>query len=279
VKTLFYVLRHGRTEGNEADIYRGWSNEQFAQLAPEGRDDVREAAIFLKRAGLSFPLVISDDLSRSKESAQIAADILGVKQKEIDKRARPLNVGDFTGQPKKDHPLEEYMKNRSKKIPGGENMNTFDNRLAKFTGDVLELVGKIKKPILLIGHGSTISFLYNATQKGAEAGYEGILHPGGIIAFTDEGVIRLFKPKFGDGEKPPLSDGTAFSGFVTQEENRPPRSCWNCRNFSKDIAGLGSCTHPLVQIDPQLQDRRQSDNSIAVGDEDCCNNFRNKLGT
>ena len=276
---LFYVMRHGRTEGNESDIYRGWSNEDFAQLSPIGREDIREAAIFLKRAGLSFPLIIADDLSRAVESEKIAADILGIKQQEIDKRARPLNVGDFTGKSKEKYPLDEYTKNPSKKIPGGESMNSLNTRVAKLIADVLELVAKIKKPILMIGHGSTISVLYNAKNNGEKVGYEGVVHPGGIIAFTTDGVIPIFKQKFASGEKPPLKDGTEFSGFVDESTNRPPRECWNCRNFIKDIAGLGGCTHPLVQIDPQLQDRKQADGSIAVGEQDCCDEFRNKVST
>jgi broad specificity phosphatase PhoE len=278
-EVLFYGLRHGRTEGNKDNLYRGWSNEPFAQLAPEGRNDIREAALFLKRAGLSFPIIISDDLSRAQESQKIAAGVLGIKELEVDKRARPLNVGDYTGKDKQKHPVDEFLKNRGKKIPGGESMNQFDNRLAKFVSDVLELVVQIKRPILLIAHGSTISFLHNAINGGKEAGYEGIVHPGGIVAVTREKVIPVFKKKFGENDKSPVQDGTEFSGFVTEEQNRPPRECWNCRWVTKDLTGLYGCTHELVQIDPQLQDRKQTDGSIAVGDRECCNNFQNKISS
>lgn len=265
--------------GNEQDKYRGWSNEEWAQLSPDGKDDVREAAIYLKKAGLDFPIILTDDLARSVESASIVMSILGIKKSEVDKRLRPLNVGDYTGKSKKDHPLEEYAKDKSKKIPGGESMNQFDNRLAKITSDMLELVIKLKKPILFIGHGSTISFLHNAVSKNTKVGYEGLVSPGGVLVFSSEGFFPVLKQQAAEGEKSPISDGTALSGFVTDEENRPPRECWNCRSAIEDADRKLSCIHPLVQIDPQLQSRRNPDGSIKIKDRDCCNNFRNKVST
>lgn len=275
---LFLVTRHGSTAGNAEDIYRGWSNEDFAQLSPQGRDDAREAALFIKKLGTKFPIILSDDLDRSQESQQIIAGILGLREVQTDKRLRPLDVGDYEGKDKKKYPLDEYVKNKSKKIPGGESMNGFNRRLSLVCADMSELVAKLKKPILLIGHGSTISYLHNSTSN-TEVGYEGLVHPGGIVIFSRQGVVPVFKRKFGEGEKPPFKQGTAVAGFVTDEENEPPRECWNCRNFGKEISGLGYCNHPLVVIDPQLQDRKQSDGTIAVGDKDCCDNFRNKIAT
>lgn len=276
---LFYSVRHGRTAGNELDIYRGHSTEDFARLAPEGRDDAREAAVFLKRAGQSFPMVLSDDLPRATESASILAGILGIKTVEKDRRLRPLNVGEFTGKSKKDHPLEKYLKNQSLKIPGGESMKEFNRRLAGVSADILEVVEKLKKPILIVGHGSTISF-WKATANGeTEAGYESIVQPGGVVVYSSAGLFPLFKLKYDEDEKLPLADGTALSGFVTAEDNLPPRECWHCRWSQKGIGSVLGCWHPLVQIDPQLQDRKQEDGSIAVGDRDCCNEFQNKITT
>lgn len=276
---LFYSLRHGRTAGNEQDRYRGHSNEEFAQLSPDGRDDVREAAIFIKRAGLKFPLILCDDLLRAIETAKIASSILGIRTIEQDRRLRPLDVGEYTGKSKKQYPLDAYLENKNKKIPGGESMKQFNARLAKVSADILELVDKLKKPVLVIGHGSTASFWKAVADGSSEAGYESIVQPGGVIAYTSLGVFPLFKQKYDEDEKPALADGTALTGFVTVEQNRPPRECWNCRSAERGIASVLGCWHPLVQIDPQLQDRRQDDGSVAVKDEECCNNFRNKIAT
>jgi broad specificity phosphatase PhoE len=211
---LFDILRHGRTQGNEDNRYRGHSNEPFAQLAPEGKVDVMEAALYLKKLPQPWPdlrprkysLLLSDDCIRSKESAEIASAILDIPEIEYDKRLRPLDTGKFTGKNKFEYPLDEYIKDRNKKIPGGESMANFDRRLAAAFGDILELIAQIKEPVLVIGHGSTISFLYNATNKGEKkVGYEGLVHPGGVVIFTNDGIKPMFKLKSEAGEKIPGS--------------------------------------------------------------------------
>lgn len=276
ITPLFFVVRHGITNGNQTDTYRGWSNGPDARLNADGRDVIREAALWLKKAGLSFPLIMSDDLERAVESRDILKSILQIPNEATDKRLRPLNVGDFTGESKKDHPLDEYLKSRSKKIPGGESMNEFESRAAKVFDDVAAIVAKLGKPILLIGHGSTTSFLYNNFNDGGKVGYEGMVHPGGVLMFTSKGIEPLTRKR--NETQSSLADGTALSGYVTDEENVPPRECWHCRSFVRNVNGLGGCINPVVRIDPQLVDRRQTDGSIAVGEEDCCNYFRNNIG-
>lgn len=233
-KTLLYIIRHGRTAGNEKDIYRGWSNEEWAQLSPEGRKDVTEAAVFLKRFGLKFPIILTDDLARSVESASIVAKILGIPEAEVDKRLRPLNVGDYTGKSKKKYPLDEYAKNRSKKIPGGENMDGFDNRLARMTSDMLELVAQLGQPILFIGHGSTIAFLYNAINGGKAAGYEGLVEPGGVLLFSLDGLFPVLKEKTDDkssnkkNQKLVQLEKWSIEFVGGKPTNDEPKACTNC---------------------------------------------------
>lgn len=229
---LFYVIRHGRTAGNENDVYRGWSNEKFAQLAPEGREDVKNAAEFLKKIGVSAPIIITDDLSRAVESQEIAAKVLGISESTVDKRLRPLNVGDFTGKPKDDHPLDEYMKNPAKPIPGGESLNQFQKRLAKVFQDVLELIAQLKQPVILIGHGSTLSFLNHAGGN-AEMGYEGLVHPGGVVVFTGAGVTPLFGKKLPDTEQNKLDQAVVLY-MDGSEIGRPQGArCADCKTFIK----------------------------------------------
>lgn len=281
INPLITLVRHGHTAGNDKNTYRGWSNGPDAQLNPEGRDDIREAGIFLKGTGLTFPIIISDDLDRAVESRKILADILGIKEQETDKRLRPLNVGDFTGQDKLEHPLEKYMDNPNLRIPGGESLNQFNRRQSLVFSDLLALIEKIHNPVLIVSHGSNVCYLHNhATPKQSaeeKIGYEGLVYPGGVLVFTSEGIIPLTKKR--EGAPVPLKDGTAVSGFVTDEENVPPRECWNCRWVVKGISQTFSCTHPVVRIDPKLQARKQTDGTIAVSDRDCCDSFQNKIAT
>lgn len=274
---LFYIVRHGKTAGNEAGNYRGWSNEPEAQLSGEGRDGVRDSALFLVRAGLKFPMIISDDLGRAVSTREILSEILEIPVSLTDPRLRPLDVGDFTGKSKADFPLDEYLGNKSLVIPGGESVNNFNKRQAEFFDDVTEIVTKFKKPILLVGHGSTVSFLHNHFNAGAKIGYEGLVYPSGVLMFTSKGVSPLTKKK--EGAPDPLAVGTPLSGFVDDKESPRPRSCWNCRWSVRDTTGLLGCTHPTVRLDPDLKDRRQTDGTVAIGDNDCCNYYSSKVTT
>lgn len=229
-KALFYVVRHGRTEGNENNIYRGWSNAKFAQLSSDGREDIKAAAEFLKKIGVSAPIILSDDLDRAVESQQILADNLGIKELATDKRLRPLNVGDFTGKEQEDHPLDSYTKYMNKPIPGGESLNEFNKRLAKVFQDILELVAQLKEPVLIIGHGSTLSFL-NYVGNNAEMGYEGLVYPGGVAVYTKNGITPLFSKKLPDTEASKLDQAIVLY-MDGSEIGRPEGArCADCKMF------------------------------------------------
>lgn len=280
IEPLFFILRHGATASNSKDNYRGWSNRPEAQLSPEGREGVRESALFLKNCGYKFPLILTDELDRTQETASIASSILDIREIETVPGLKPLNVGDWTGKSKIEHPVDPYLKHPEKKIPGGESHNEFDIRMAKVFSDILELIEEIKHPILIIAHGSTVSFLHNHMTKkaGEEVGYEGLVNPSGVLVFTEDGIIPLIKKR--TPVRNPYKDGTRVAGFVTEEENKPPRECWNCRYSQKDIqTGLISCGNLMVRLDPELKEQRQTDGTVAVGERDCCDFFRNKIST
>jgi broad specificity phosphatase PhoE len=233
----------------------------------------------MKKNGLKFDICIVDDLDRTQETAKIICGIIGCKHIITDKRARPLDVGDFTGKSKDEYPLDEYIKHRDKQIPGGESLNGFDKRQDGLFENIFRTVEKTGKVLLFIGHGSNVSYLSNKVKKGGEkVGYEGLVNPGGVLVFTDHGFFPLLNEREGTQIQRPYSDGTALSGFVTDEENHPPRECWNCRNYV--YTPLGSeCNNSLVKIDPELAVRKVDNGNIAVGERDCCNNFRNKVAS
>jgi broad specificity phosphatase PhoE len=285
---LFWGVRHGRTQGNEDNRYRGWSNEEFAQLGPEGQADIMEAALYLKKQGLKFDIILSDDTDRAKASAAILQQILDIPESEVDKRLRPLNVGKFTGKSKYFHPLDSYLKNRNKKIPGGENMVGFDKRLASVVRDILELIAQTKVRVLVILHGSTISFLHNATNPGKQVGYEGIVHPGGVISFSKEGVTTRLKKKSAEGEHPDsahedkkLEQSAVLympGKMIARTAGARCGSCWKfitaggCTEVDGDIAadkvcGLYAHGTPF-EVDPEFKITKVSKKVAGYGDGD-----------
>lgn len=217
---------------------------------------------------------MSDDLDRAVETREILADILGIQVRNTDRRLRPLNVGDYAGQNKDEYPLTQYMQNTNLRIPGGESLDMFNRRQAVVFDEISQIVEKLGKPILLVGHGSNVSFLYNHFNKSGKIGYEGLVNPGGILVFTSAGVVPLTNKR--ESVKTPLKDGTPLSGYVDSETNRPPRECWNCRNSAKDMAGY-FCNHLVVKIDPELVSSRRTDGNVDVDERGCCDYFRNAV--
>lgn len=280
---LFWFGRHGSTPGNDAadPVYRAWSNDEEADLSSKGKDEARQLGLWFYNNRIPIDAIISDNLNRVKHSSEIIAEILGLKpnQLHLTSELHPLDVGEYTLKSKAKYPLDEYLKNPKKKIPGGESVDGFDDRQTKFFGKIINLVDGHNLRLLVMGHGSNISYLNNRlfNRTGQErVGYEGLVNPGGLVMATDDGLYPITQVR-GDNQSK-FKDGTALTGFVTVETNRPPRSCWNCRAFQRDAQG-GYCTHPLVKIDPQLQAYQRTDNNISVADDSCCDNFRNHIST
>lgn len=67
-------------------------------------------------------------------------------------------------------------------------------------------------------------------------------------------------------------DGTKLAGFVSAEENQPPRQCGNCVFYKHD-----TCHHPVVMNDPDVPGTPGQPKPVE--DEDCCNYFRSPKRT
>jgi hypothetical protein len=64
-----------------------------------------------------------------------------------------------------------------------------------------------------------------------------------------------------------LPEGSKLSGFVTSEENQPPRQCGSCVWYKHD-----ACHHPVVMIDPEVPG--EDNQPKPVQDDWCCNFFQ-----
>ncbi len=82
------LVRHGRSEANEANIWQGQGN---APLSAEGRRQAEAVGVRLN--GRSFDVVLSSDLDRALETAQ-AID----GDPEVDHAWREMDLGEWEGQ-------------------------------------------------------------------------------------------------------------------------------------------------------------------------------------
>lgn len=198
--TLFFICRHGETASNELNIYRAWSNKPEAQLNKDGRQMIKESAEYLVAQNAPIELIFADTLDRTMESAEIYATVLGVSQIIPVRGLHPLNMGDYTGKSKAKYPVDEFIKNPKKRIPGGETLDEFDHRqFETFKGIMVVVDGVEPGSVLVLGHGSTISFLHNRVfeRDRPQLGYEGLVDPAGLVAAERDGLTPLTRVREG----------------------------------------------------------------------------------
>jgi broad specificity phosphatase PhoE len=201
---LFFLQRHATTGSNKKNIYRSWSNAPDAQLDPIGKKEAAEAAEFYASVKAPIELIIADTLDRVVETCEAIALKFPQSKMEMVRGLHPLNMGDWTGKSKDAHPVGSFLKDKSKKIPGGETVNDFNHREERVFGLIFDIARNNPGGHIIVGgHGSTVAYLYNQVFKqGDEIGYEGMVDPGGIIAVTETGMYPLTKAR----EKKKLQD-------------------------------------------------------------------------
>lgn len=191
-QTLFFMPRHGTTEANQKNIFRG---QEDAPLDDSGFRDAYKLADFL-----SYPKWIGcfcSSLTRAIQTAEIIC--AGRDEKPyITTGLKPLNVGDFTGQPKSPEniaKIAEYFRNPDKVIPGGESLNQFDEVKRPLFMEAMEIGLTQGVPCVVVGHSSLIYRLGEMIEGDPQAC---LVQPGGVVeVFLDGGEIRaraIFKP-------------------------------------------------------------------------------------
>lgn len=151
----FYLTRHGQTDSNLNGIIQGQSLD--APLNEEGIKQAKRIGSFLKDKDHLIDRIISSDLIRAYQTAEIIGEILGVGI-ETDVRLREMNYGAWEG-----NFLDELMKtpagkiwqeNPSKwQIENSETVKAVQDRIVNAITDYLQ---KFEHP-LVVSHGITIS--------------------------------------------------------------------------------------------------------------------------
>lgn len=190
----FWVARHGRTEANDEDVYRSWSNYWKTQLSDKGRKEANDAATYLAAIKAPIEIIIADSLDRTIETAEIIGNRLGIQKYEFLRGLHPLNMGDFTLKSKTENPVDPYMIDPDKRIPGGETRREFDERQKETFEAIKQVVSAVPGGnILVVGHGSNVSYLRNQMFSDGEekVSYEGLVDPGGVLQVTQDGIRPL----------------------------------------------------------------------------------------
>lgn len=144
--TIFYLVRHGESEGNAARIFTGQTD---SPLTPRGRQQAE--AIADELANVAFDRIVTSDLSRTRDTAEAIAKRRGVAVEAVPE-LREINVGDRTGTPFDEvRGLPNWTDDGFVAWPGGE---TLDQVVKRILGVIERLTRESPgKTILVVGHG------------------------------------------------------------------------------------------------------------------------------
>jgi len=168
------VLRHGRAAhnlGSESE-HRFAGSEIDSPLAPEGREFARQLAEEIAETG-GCDLVIATTLARSRETADIIAQKLGVAVKVIP-GFEEINVGDFSDHTEAEV-REKYPESaqnfyqgdiREWSFPNGEDYAAINQRVDQFVSDLKRDIAPGSHAVL-VGHGMINRVLFYKVLPGS----------------------------------------------------------------------------------------------------------------
>jgi probable phosphoglycerate mutase len=191
---VLYCIRHGDTEFNQKNAFRGWIN---VPLNEKGRKHAKVAGKYLK--DYNIKTVYTSDLDRAVETAKLAFP--GAKAVK-DKRLRPWDVGVFTGKDRDQNQekLNYYIDHADEEIPDGESLRAFSLRMKKaFEQYVQE--GLEDGPIAVVFHSSNIIQFEKIAEGKDELGRPEdveLVLPGGILSILEEKGVYKAEPIFCD---------------------------------------------------------------------------------
>ncbi len=144
--TTFYFVRHGQSEGNAARVFTGQTD---SPLTARGRKQA--AAVADELAKVRFDRIVSSDLSRTRDTAEVIARRHGLSV-EVLPELREIDVGERTGKDfDETAALPGWNDDGFVAWPGGE---TLDQVVARTLGAIDRLTRDSPgKTILVVGHG------------------------------------------------------------------------------------------------------------------------------
>lgn len=152
-----YLVRHGESEWNVLRLTQGQIGHP--RLTARGREQATDAAYRIKAelAGRGATRILTSDLIRAAETAEIIAGIVG-GQVELDERLREVDLGDLQGTSYDDTRAALALHDWSepaRTIAGGESLIAVQLRLAA----VLAEAGSGDGTTVLVTHGDAMQVL------------------------------------------------------------------------------------------------------------------------
>ena len=160
---MLYIIRHGKTELNKANVLQGRSNHP---LNEEGIRQAQEAAGML--AGIPFSHVFSSPLVRAIQTAQM---ITPHREPVIDERLIEMDYGPYEGADLKNPPQEiitffsDFVHNTAPE--GMESLSAVVERVGEFLEEIRDLEGDI----LISTHAIAMKGILEYLTPGSKGSY------------------------------------------------------------------------------------------------------------
>ena len=146
---MIYLIRHGQTDWN---VERKIQGQTDIPLNINGKQQAKEAAEEI--ANLKIDKIISSDLSRAKETAEIINKKVGAEIT-YDKRLREVNYGDFEGiQIDKFTDKDWVIFNETPEKIKGESRQQVYDRVKSFIDEI-----KDDENVLVVTHGGSLRMM------------------------------------------------------------------------------------------------------------------------
>lgn len=181
IRGNWFFVRHGETDWNKEGKIQGW---QKISLNEQGLEQAREASRGLRQHKIDF--VISSDLPRARETAEIIGKELGVEVI-FDQALRERGYGPFEGKTREEiGDAWHELRKPDYKPEQGESLREMEER-------VYEVLRRHKsahknKNIVIVSHGSALLHLISRLRnKGFEWRQEQKIHNASILHFSVAG--------------------------------------------------------------------------------------------
>ncbi len=149
---MIYLMRHGQ---DDESYIGGWSD---VELIPEGIDDVKESALWI-RDNLNIKSIQCSDVKRAVQTAELVSACICVPYIR-NTNLREQNKGDLNGVLRTKLSEEKLVFTNSKSVdtvyPNGESLRNLYNRMKVYINKILEM----EDDTLLITHRGVINMIY-----------------------------------------------------------------------------------------------------------------------
>jgi broad specificity phosphatase PhoE len=164
VRRVLYLARHGETEWNRVGRWQGHTD---VVLNDDGRAQAR--ALGERLRGLDIGRVHASDLRRARETAEIAAALLGVGTLVVDPDLRERSFGVFEGLTRDECAAQfpdlwaSYRADASRVPPGAESHEALARRMHEAVLRAAAArdddAGDGGAPVLIVSHGGSLRAL------------------------------------------------------------------------------------------------------------------------